>query len=129
MLGAPGKYLVAGLTAFSIEYVSFYLMYKSGLILIIANSVSFILGLLTSFTINRVWTFGHDQYERKASHQLFFYATLALLNLVVSNIVIEVFRHGGLEPEIGKLVIMLAIPIWNFFIFKKIIFRHAKNPN
>ena len=121
------KYLYVGAGAFAMEYGSFYLMYEVLHIpLIIANSGSFGLGLLTSFLLNRFWTFSTKEYSKKAAHQFGFYVTLALINLVLTNLIVEWLGHMGFNPKYGKLVAMIVTSLWNYMLFKVIIFSHKK---
>lgn len=122
------KYLTVGVTAVVVEYGSFTLMYGvADWQLYVANSISFTLGLLTSFFLNRLWTFGHadKSYSKKASHQLGFYVALAITNLLLSNILIGLLSQI-LDPRYAKLIVMAGPPIWNYLIFKFVIFNHRK---
>jgi putative flippase GtrA len=117
------RYLLAGGSAFALEYASFFAMYSiAGWKLLVANSISFGIGLLTSFTINRLWTFKSDTHRSTAKRQLIMYGTLALINLVLLNVAVELLHRAGIDPRIGKLVVMCAIPVWNYIIFKRYIF-------
>jgi putative flippase GtrA len=122
------RYVLAGAGAFVIEYGSFYLMYvrlKGPLYL--ANSISFGLGLLTSFLLNRLWTFGHKSYSKRTAHQLSFYITLALVNLLLTNVLVGLLKQVEVNPRIGKLIAMIVTSLWNYVLFKAIIFTHRKN--
>lgn len=124
------KYLVAGCAAFAAEYLSFYVMISSfGVALYVANTLSFCIGLMTSFLLNRLWTFGGKQYSKGASHQLSFYIILATANLMLTNLLVAIFTNAGINPKIGKLIAMIVTSSWNFILFKYIIFRHKKQPN
>jgi len=120
------KYLIAGVGAFLVEYGSFYGMYF-GLKwpLWVANSISFGLGLLTSFWLNRLWTFGHKSYSKKTAHQLGFYTGLALINLLLTNLLVIGLKHfAAVDPKYGKLAAMVITSLWNYILFKAIIFTH-----
>ena len=122
------KYLAVGVVAFGVEYGSFYgLFFGAGWPLYAANSISFGLGLLTSFSLNRLWTFGHKSYQKRATHQLGFYVTLALVNLLLTNVFVDLLTQLGMNPRFGKLVAMLITSLWNYFLFKFLIFNHKKN--
>ncbi len=114
-------YLFAGITAFIVEYGTFYVMISLKWPLIIANSLSFLLALGTSFILNRKWTFGHKAYSKGSSFQLGSYVTLAGINLLLTNLLVGLFVHMGIVPMIGKLMAMIITSLWNFFIFKMFI--------
>jgi len=122
------RYLIVGATSFVVEYASFYSMYIPLKVpLITANSVSFGLGLLTSFLLNRVWTFGKGAYSKKASHQLLLYITLALINLAISNILIKILDSLEVDPQIGKIIAISTIAFWNYFFYKVVIFKSSSS--
>jgi len=117
------KYLFGGGITFGTEYITFYFLYVVLLWpLFVANSVSFGIGIMTSFTINRYWAFKSDTHKRAGSHQFIIYCCLALINLGIVNLALGGLQYLGLDPRIGKIVVMLAVPAWNYFIFKKYIF-------
>jgi len=124
------KFLVSGLTAFAVEYGSFYEFYV-GLHwhLYLANSLSFILGLLTSFTLNRQWTFGHGiDYKKKTTHQFGYYALLAAINFALTNLIVELLATVTVNPRFGKLIAMVITSLWNYTLFKRVIFTHRSTP-
>jgi putative flippase GtrA len=118
------RYLLVGGSAFLIEYSSFFILYQLlSFQIYISNSISFCLGLLISFLFNRGWAFKTGQkYKLHVRHQLLAYGSLALFNLVMTNVLIGLLKSGGIDPRIGKIIIMLVIVGWNFLIFRTLIF-------
>jgi putative flippase GtrA len=123
------RYLVVGSAAFVAEYGSFYLLYEEAKKpLYLANSVSFGLGLLTSFILNRIWTFeSKAQYSKKTSHQLSYYVILSLINLGLTNLLVAILKGQSVNPKYGKLVAMVITSLWNYISFKLIIFTHNES--
>ena len=119
-------YLVSGVTAFIVEYATFYILISMKWPLVIANSLSFLLALATSFTLNRKWTFGHKEYDKRSTYQLSSYVVLAGINLLLTNLIVELFVHHGLDPMVSKLAAMIITSLWNFFAFKMFVFKHKK---
>ena len=117
------RYLLAGGVTAGLEYFSFLALYAAlqpGLV--VPNTLSFLVGLLSSFTLNRLWVFDHKQHKR-VHHQFVQYAVLIGLNLVVTNLVIVGCRNLHVEPFIGKIIAMVVTTAWNFVIYKYVIFR------
>lgn len=122
------RYLVVGLTAFFTEYLVFVIMNSGEFTLLASQTVSFCCGLLISFIGNRTFTFGEKdtQYKLSGTSQLWRYATLALINLALSNVVIHfLVIDVTLHPLFAKMLVMAAVVMWNFIVFNKIIFRKA----
>jgi putative flippase GtrA len=119
------KYIAAGASAFLGEYATFVVFYKFlGLKVVIANILSFCVGLVISFSAQRSWTFRHKEraYTKKVGHQLRLFITLSLANLLISTYSIQFLSNQGLNPLFGKICIMIAIALWNFGIFNRSIF-------
>lgn len=107
-----------------VEYVVFYILYVGlNWNLFLANSLSFAVGLSMSFMSNRLWAFKKDEFERPAHHQAMIYAALAVTNLVVNNLIVGGLKSAGLDPRIGKVAAIAVIAVWNFFVYKHIIFK------
>jgi putative flippase GtrA len=123
------KYLCAGVTAFVVEFGSFLLLLHLGLHTIAANSISFILGLLTSFTINRIWTFSGKTYAKRMHHQLARYVTLALINLLLTNLIVQGLIHFNVSPSAAKIAAMIVTSMWNFILLKVAVFKHHPEQN
>lgn len=116
-------YGIAGGTAFVVEYGSFLVMYYvMRWLVVLSNSLSFTFGLITSFTLNRKWVFGHLTHKSKTSHQFFAYLLVALANLLITNIAI-LFLAKSIPVYIAKVLLILLVACWNFVLFKKVIFK------
>lgn len=122
-------YVLVGALAFAIEYASFLLLIRwisGSYALSVAQTISFSLGLIVSFTGSRLFTFkGKDMtYAHSVSRQLGSYILLAVINLAITNLVIYGLVHYLLFiPFIAKLLVMCMVVVWNFLIFQKIIFK------
>ena len=117
------KYIISGISAFLAEYVTFiglyYLIHKN---LIVINALSFIIGLTVSFTLNKKWVF-HGDHVTRSEVQLISYFLLACLNLLVSTLLISLLLSLGIYEYMSKFIAIIFIAIWNFYIFKTIIFK------
>ncbi len=122
------RFLLGGSVTVLCEYVVFYILYvflKWNLLL--ANSLSFGVGLGVSFMFNRLWAFKKDTYQRKGHHQAILYAALAVTNLVLNNVIVGSLKSAGLDPRIGKFIAIVFIAAWNYVIYRKIIFVGERN--
>jgi putative flippase GtrA len=77
--------------------------------------------------LNRIWAFKKDNYQRKLHHQAVIYIVLALSNLVINNLIVSGLKTAGLDPRIGKIIAIATIAVWNFLIYKYVIFRAGSN--
>ncbi len=120
-------YAISGGTAFTIEYGSFLIFYyEFHLSAVLANTISFSLGLVTSFLLNRFWVFAHDKQKKKMVHQMSLYLVTGLFNLIITDIMIHFIVKAGVPAFIAKILLVIIVAFWNFFIFKRIIFMQQK---
>jgi putative flippase GtrA len=123
------KYGLVGISAFSGEFLSFLaLMYTlplSDAKLIIAQCLSFCVGLAISFIGNRQYTFlSQEGYDRRMHGQLIIFGVLSLVNLFLTNVGLWLLINNfDIRLEIAKLMIMCVIVLWNYILMKIVIFR------
>lgn len=116
-------YGISGFSAFIIEYGSFLILYYAlKLPVVLSNTLSFILGLITSFTLNKNWVFGHTVHTRTFYNQFLVYLSVAVVNLMVTNLAIHILAKY-IPAFVAKILLVLIVACWNFVIFKKIIFK------
>ena len=116
-----GKFLIAGGLAAGTEYVSFVVLKLFIDELIITQSLSFMCGFVVSFYLQKSWVF---RSIGKTYEELPKYLVLAVINLILSNIVMSLLVNtANLEEMIAKILVMAMIACWNYLIFQKIIFK------
>lgn len=115
------KFLMSGGLAAGTEYLTFFVLHELGVVLLLANAMSFMGGLVVSFLLNKHWVFSH---KGAASRQFGMYVTLAVINLLISSGIIYVLVHTAqLSPLVAKLGVMALIASWNYIIFRNVIFK------
>jgi putative flippase GtrA len=118
------RYLVSGISAFAVEYLTFQLFLNIfDIQKFISNSIAMFIGFWFSFLLNRFWSFESKENFIK---QLSLYSVLFLINLIISNSLMFVFTDRlGISPSISKIIIMGMIVAWNFVLYKKVIYKKA----
>lgn len=127
------RYVIVGGTGFAIEYAIFWtmlLLLPEGSITIgkltlltstAANSVAMFLVFWYNFLLNRKWSFKSTQNPVR---QAIMQASLFAFNMVVSNLLIgfcsEVLH---IIPQISKFLVMGLVVMWNFILYKTVIFK------
>ena len=92
---------------------------------VVSNVISFIIGLLYSFSLHRVWTFS-GEHKHSPKRQLIAYSSLALINVLLTSILIAFqVNTVGIPPFIAKLVCMALVVVWNFLLLNRIIFART----
>lgn len=87
----------------------------------IANTAAVIIGFIYSFVLNRTWAF---KSEDNAAKQIILMLILLALNTFISSEAISFMgRTIGIPFVIAKPVMQVAVALWNYFIYDKIIYR------
>ena len=121
------RFLLGGGVTVVCEYVTFYVLYVfAGWPLLVANTLSFVVGLGISFLFNRLFAFKQQEYHHAVHRQAIMYAALAMTNLIMNNLIVAGLRHISVDPRLGKIVAIAIIAAWNFAIYCKLIFTAPK---
>lgn len=118
------RYLLAGLACAGLEYGGFLALHH-GLAwgLVWANTLAYAAGLFSSFALNKFWVFGGQQ-QYQTRYQLLAYCLLALFNYSLGTwVLVDLVQSWGWPAWLAKGLSMGLIVVWNFLIYKKVIYR------
>jgi putative flippase GtrA len=116
-------FLLSGGTAALVDYSTFLCMfYIFSAAVVVANIISFSAGLVTSFLLNKKLVF-KGNHEKGTHVQIAIYISLALLNLIISSAAIDYLHSMGVAAAVAKFILIGVVAIWNYFIFRKLIFN------
>lgn len=122
------RYILSGSATFSSEYLTFLVLETLlGLNVNVSHSLSFCVGICMSFSLNYMWVFKDAGYAMKVKHQMVLYLALAIFNLLMTNLLIYLLVSWGMHPVIGKLALMIMIIVWNFWVFRQVIFKPKRS--
>ena len=116
------RYIIIGFSSFILEYLLFFTLFKLiGINELVSSPIAIAVVFWFNYLMNRYWSF---KSKGKLGRQLILYLLLFAFNTLISNL----FIYGGtnllqLSPLISKVMIMGLIVLWNFVIYKKIIYR------
>ena len=130
------RYILCGVTAFSCELFSFWVLeylvwpqigpFETRILGVpvtsknISSSVAMTIGYLIAFTLNRVWSFKSKVHLWQ---QFFKSFLLFLFNILASNLLINLFVDTmGIGKLPAKVLQMAIIVMWNFILYKKVIY-------
>lgn len=120
----PGyRYLVVGGSVYLFELVVIVVAQKAGANPIIAVGLSFWLGLIVSFALQKLFTFS----DRRLHHRILLPQFLAVSALVLFNFgftLLVTKLLANLLPAVITRTIALGITtFWNFYLYKTHIFK------
>ena len=115
------KYLMVGGSSAAIELVLFQLLSAVFAIpLAAANVTAVVVSTVFNFLVNRNVTFKSTSNPLRS---LVLYLILFALNTTFSTVVISLLAAHGVYPLVAKVCTMACIVLWNFVLYKKIIFK------
>ena len=115
------RYLLVGGSTALLEIVVFQGLFAlSGHNVLLANPVAVVVATALNFALNRSWTFGSRGHVGRS---LLLYALLFLFNMTFSTTVIAALVGVGVISVAAKILTMVCITLWNFVLYRKVIFR------
>ena len=101
--------------------------------LIAANTISFSTAVVSNFTWNRLWTFPESR-DRPIVPQLFQFATVNVLGLMINTIILLVMDHYVFSPffdhrisyNLAKAFAIGVVLFWNFGVNRIWTYRGIK---
>lgn len=118
-----GRYLVVGVSVYIFELIVIVVAQKLGTSALIAVGLSFWLGLIVSFFLQKLVTFGDKRmHHRILIPQLIAVTLLVLFNFGFTLLVTKLLQH--IVPAVVTRTIALGITtLWNFYLYRTRIFK------
>jgi putative flippase GtrA len=114
------RFMISGGIAAFVEYIIFIICIIF-LGLILSNVISFTAGLAISFMLNRRWVF---DVNNNTIRRLLYYLVLSFINVAVGTGFIWILVNSvGVWQYVAKILVMAMIAMWNFVIYKRVIFK------
>lgn len=116
------RYIVTGLLSAGVEFSLLYVLKTyAGFSLIASNSVAYTSGFCVSFLMNKFWAF---ESKGNFGRQFLLYGVLFTINLALSNALMYLLTERlGIMFMVSKVFVTGMIVLWNFVLYKKIIYR------
>jgi len=126
LLTRPGyRYLLIGGSVYVFELLVIVVAQRLGASAVWAVAISFCLGTLVSFFLQKLVTFG----DRRMHHHILIPQLLATVLLILWNLGFSVALTKLLQHHVAAVVVRtlaLAITtIWNFYLYKTRIFKNS----
>lgn len=121
------RFGIVGIANTALDLTVFWLLTMvAGASIFVGNSLAYSAGILSSFVLNRVWTFRNLAFEHRVTVQLPLFVLVSLVGLSISNLSLWLFSQV-LPLMAAKLSSIGLTFIWNFFGSKRMVFpgRHS----
>jgi putative flippase GtrA len=116
------KFMVVGTIGFVVDFGTLNLLHLVfGLDVLVANTISFSLAVLSNFTWNRLWTYPDSRSKPIRSQLVQFFIVNVVgwgINTLVLWLLTPVFTDliGELGYNLAKAIATIIVLFWNFFI-------------
>jgi len=116
------KYVLTGLTGVVIDFgLLFILTEYFDIYYIISAVISYMMGFLYCFFLNKYWVF---KKKGDGNRQLIKYSITAAFNYLFTILVLYLLTDMlGLYYMISKFIIIATISTWNFLLYKYVIYK------
>jgi putative flippase GtrA len=123
--GPFGRYLVIGVSIYLFELVVIYVAQRMGADAVVAVGLSFWLGLMASFLLQKLVTFR----DRRMHHKVVLAQLLAVVGLVIFNfgftIAVAKLLSNVVPAVVSRTLALGVTTIWNFYLYKTRIFKQS----
>ena len=128
------KYFVVGILAFIVDAGSFYVIRNAfSTTILVANACAVTAGASVSFVLNHIWVFKHKVSARASTLRLVIFFGNAILGFAFSTLVVHtasaISRHSRFASHVAlvelfaKVGAIGVIVLWNYFVYRTVIFR------
>lgn len=126
LLQKPGaRYLVVGGSVYVLELIVIFAAQRIGATAVQAVTISFLVGLVVSFLLQKLFTFG----DRRMYHKVVIAQVVAVTALVLWNlgftIVVTRLLQDVLPAVVTRTLALGITTIWNFYLYRTRIFRQS----
>jgi putative flippase GtrA len=120
-----GRYLLVGGSVYALELLVIIIAQHFGASQVLAVALSFIIGTIVSFGLQKLFTFG----DKRMHHKVVLSQAVAVALLVAFNfgftILATKLLQNVLPAVVTRTLALLTTTIWNFFLYKTRIFKKA----
>lgn len=117
------RYLVIGGSVYLIELAVIVVAQKLGASPTLAVGISFWIGLIISFTLTKLVTFGDKRiHHRILVPQIIAFSLLVLFNFGFT-ILVTSWLQNILPPVVTRTIALGITTIWNFYLYRTRIFK------
>ena len=115
------KYLFVGGSSALLELILFRLIVSAGTVtLALANVAAVVTATTYNYVLNKRWSFNSRKWSMRS---LLLYLLLFAFNTTFSSIFITATSEIGLPPTCAKLISMSCIIIWNYYLYRNVVFK------
>lgn len=118
-------YGIIGCSTASLDFIIYTLLIHAGIYYVIANSISVVAGIVTSFFLNRQYNF---KVKDNTKRRFVIFLTVGLCGMLLSNLILYICVDlFDLNKIVSKLLSIVLVVILQFIINQYITFKPTSN--
>ncbi|MBP9714927.1 MAG: GtrA family protein [Candidatus Pacebacteria bacterium] len=118
------KFIISGGTAAFVALSLFYVFWNILHIwYLLASILSFLFSVVVGFILQKYFTF-ENTVKSDTKKQAFLFLFISLINLLINIALMAFFVEIlKLDQMLSKIVTLAILALWNFFVYKKFVFK------
>lgn len=118
------NYLIIGIIVYGIEVLTIYVAEFLGAGAIVSVATSFWIGLLFSFFLQKVITFGDHRFGKKVLPKQFFLTVILVVFNFFFTLLVTKLLDRDMSAIFTRTIALGITTIWNFYLYKTRIFKN-----
>jgi glycosyltransferase involved in cell wall biosynthesis/putative flippase GtrA len=119
------KFVISGGTATLAHFTILYSLTELGLWYIFSASIGFIAAFLTSFFMQKFWTFRDNSRDRMASQMSIFFLVVLVGMLINASGMYYLVEYHDVYYLLAQVIVAAFIAVGNFFMYRFVIFKRG----
>lgn len=119
------KFSIVGIINTAVDFTVFVLLNKIfGIYFLHSQVFGYVAGIINSFILNKIWTFGDKEINKKTTTQFIKFIFINLVSLSITLVGMNIFvNYFNIDVIMSKVMVIFLSQIINYFGYKIVVFN------